>query len=184
MALILASKSPRRVELIQKITTDVKVVPSDVEEVVPEGTPPEKVAQVLSGIKALWVARQYPDELILGADTVVVLGETIMGKPKDQDDCRRMMKALSGAVHQVYTGVTLVQRGETESFTCRTDVEFYPLSEQEIEEYVRSDEPYDKAGGYGIQGHAGLFVKRIDGDYFNIMGLPLSMVYQRLKGRL
>ncbi len=181
MRLILASASPRRQELIALISDNVLCSPSGVEEVVPDGTAVTEIALCLATQKAQAVAETYPDDVVIGCDTAVVLGNEVLGKPKDKDDARRMVKALSGKVHQVITGCALCQKGKTEGFSCVTDVEFFELSDSEIEEYINSIEPYDKAGGYGIQGKASLFVKGIKGDYFNVVGLPVSELNRRLK---
>ena len=181
MRLILASASPRRQELISLISDNVLCSPSGVEEVVPKGTAAKEIALCLATQKAKSVAESYPDDVVIGCDTAVILGREVLGKPKDKDDARRMMKALSGKVHQVVTGCALCLKGKTEGFSCVTDVEFFELSDSEIEEYISGNEPYDKAGGYGIQGKASLFVKGIKGDYFNVVGLPVSELNRRLK---
>ena len=181
MKLILASASPRRQELISLISDNVLCAPSGVEEVVPEGTAVAQIALCLAKQKAHAVAKEYPDEVVIGCDTAVIFEDTVLGKPKDKEDARRMMKALSGNVHQVVTGCALCCKGKCENFSCVTDVEFFELTDSEIEEYISSDEPYDKAGGYGIQGKASLFVKGIKGDYFNVVGLPVSELNRRLK---
>ncbi len=184
MRLILASASPRRQELIALISDNVLCSPSGVEEVIPEGTKVMEIALCLARQKAKAVAESYPDDVVIGCDTAVILGDEVLGKPKDKDDARRMMKALSGKVHQVVTGCALCKEGRTEGFSCITDVEFFELSDSEIEEYISSEEPYDKAGGYGIQGKASLFVKGIKGDYFNVVGLPVSELNRRLRSFL
>lgn len=124
--------------------------------------------------KALEVAARHPEDLVIGADTVVAVDGQILGKPKDHDHCVAMLSQLSGRTHQVYTGVALIHGGDVKVFYDVTDVEFYPLSQEDILWYAGLDEPYDKAGGYGIQGKGGLLVKGICGDYFNVMGFPLA----------
>lgn len=119
--------------------------------------------------------------MVIGADTVVVLDGQIMGKPKNHADCVRMISALSGREHEVLTGVAIVVNGRTESFYQRTAVRFLPLTEEEIQWYASLDEPYDKAGAYGIQGYGGLLVEGICGDYFNVMGLPIASLRRRLR---
>lgn len=179
--IILASASPRRRELLSLITEDFKVIPSDAEETVPENIETEKTAEYLAEIKAKAVAEKYPLDIVIGSDTCVVAEGKILGKPKDKNDARQMMQTLSGKTHKVITGCAIVKGSKTVSFSVETSVEFYPLSEEQIEEYINSSEPYDKAGGYGIQGKAALFVKGIKGDYFNVVGLPIAELNLKLK---
>ena len=124
------------------------------------------------------------DELVLGADTVVVLDDKILGKPKDKDDAFNMIKALSGRVHSVFTGVCVVGKGVSMTFSEETKVEFLPLTDDEINAYINTDEPYDKAGAYGIQGLASKFIRGIQGDYFNVVGLPVSRIYEKIIKKL
>lgn len=179
--IILASASPRRRELLSIITDDFKVIPSDAEETVPDNIKTEKAAEYLAKIKAKAVAEKYPFDIVIGSDTCVVAEGKILGKPKDKDDARQMMQMLSNKTHKVITGCAIVKDSEITSFSTETLVEFYPLSEEQIEEYISSSEPYDKAGGYGIQGKASLFVKGIKGDYFNVVGLPVAELNLKLK---
>lgn len=181
MRLILASASPRRQELISLISENVICAPSGVEEVVPEGLDVSEIPLCLASQKAAAVAKNFPDDLVIGCDTGVILDGEILGKPKDKDDARRMMTALSGRVHMVITGCSLCFKGESRGFSSVTEVEFFELSKQEIEDYINTPEPYDKAGGYGIQGKASLFVKGIKGDYFNVVGLPVSELNRQLR---
>ena len=167
MKLVLASQSPRRRELLEWIQKDFIVQASSAEEVIPPGATPYEAVELLATTKAQAVAKDYPDCVVIGADTVV--------------DCVRMLSALSGREHEVYTGVALVVNGKTESFYERTAVRFLPLTEEEINWYANLDEPYDKAGAYGIQGYGSLLVKGICGDYFNVMGLPVAALNRRLK---
>ena len=186
MKFILASQSPRRKELLSRVVSDFDVRVSHVEEVVPAGLQPQEVVMHLAKIKAEAVARELRLEqpaqrfAVIGADTVVVLDHQIMGKPKDRADCVRMLSALSGREHAVYTGAAVVVDGRTESFYERTAVRFLPLSDEEINWYASLDEPYDKAGAYGIQGYGSLLVEGICGDYFNVMGLPVASLRRRL----
>lgn len=186
MKFILASQSPRRKELLSRVVSDFDVRVSHVEEVVPASLQPQEVVMHLAKIKAEAVARELRLEqpaqrfAVIGADTVVVLDHQIMGKPKDRADCVRMLSALSGREHAVYTGVAVVVDGRTESFYERTAVRFLPLSDEEINWYASLDEPYDKAGAYGIQGYGSLLVEGICGDYFNVMGLPVASLRRRL----
>ena len=186
MKFILASQSPRRKELLSRVVSDFDVCVSHVEEVVPAGLQPQEVVMHLAKIKAEAVARELRLEqpaqrfAVIGADTVVALDHQIMGKPKDRADCVRMISALSGREHAVYTGVAVVVDDRTESFYERTAVRFLQLSDEEINWYASLDEPYDKAGAYGIQGYGSLLVEGICGDYFNVMGLPVASLRRRL----
>ncbi len=187
MNLVLASQSPRRRELLSLIQKDFTVQSSCVEEIVPEGLTAEETVVYLAKLKAEEVAQRLKTStdsqktVVIGADTVVVLDGEIMGKPKNRDDCIRMISLLSGRQHEVYTGVAIVVKGQTESFYQRTAVRFLDLTKEEIEWYASLQEPYDKAGAYGIQGFGSLLVEGIDGDYFNVMGLPVAALNRRLK---
>lgn len=179
--LILASASPRRQELLHLITHDFIVKTSDVDESVIYASTAKELVEKLAQAKAQAVAQQNPADTVIGCDTVVDLDGVPLGKPKDKNQAREMMRALSGRVHLVHTGVCLVQADKTVTFSQTSEVEFSPLSEEEIESYISTDEPYDKAGGYGIQGGAAKFICAIKGCYFNIMGLPVSALYRRMK---
>lgn len=202
MRIILASASPRRKELLKKLFPDFEVIPAKGTEVYTKQHPSE-IVQELSGQKAAEIEQtlygmadtaqkaadiiyeQSRDYLILGADTVVALRDQILGKPRDVSHAKEMLRMLAGNVHQVYTGVTLIivlhgKRQCIEFAEC-THVRFYPMTDAEIEAYVRSGEPMDKAGSYGIQGLGGRFVQGIDGDYQNVVGLPTARIYQVLK---
>lgn len=171
---ILASASPRRRELLKFITDDFIIKASSAEETVPENLPAEEAPEFLAMLKAKDIATENPQSLVIGADTCVIADGKILGKPKDKADAVSMLKALSGKTHKVITGCALAKEGRSISFSVTTEVEFFPLSEQEIMEYAESSEPFDKAGSYGIQGKGGLFVKKINGDYFNVVGLPIA----------
>ena len=175
MKLVLASKSPRRSEILKYAGIDFTVRVADADETIPEGTTPCDAVVFLAARKAMAVERA-DDELVLGADTVVVLDDKILGKPKDKDDAFKMIKALSGRVHSVFTGVCVVGKGVSMTFSEETKVEFLPLTDDEINAYINTDEPYDKAGAYGIQGLASKFIRGIQGDYFNVVGLPVSRI--------
>lgn len=181
MNLILASQSPRRRELLSFIQKDFQVCASNAEEIIPDGLKPHEVVMHLAKIKAEQVAHEHPEAVVVGADTVVVLDGQIMGKPKDHEDCVRMISALSGREHEVFTGVAIVANGRTDSFYQRTAVRFLKLTKEEIDWYASLDEPYDKAGAYGIQGYGSLLIEGINGDYFNVMGLPVSLLARHLK---
>lgn len=179
---ILASASPRRQELIKLIFDRVEILPADCDETLPEGIGAREAVEYLSKIKNDASARLTDKEnLIISADTVVAVDDEILGKPVDKADARRMISLLSGKVHQVYTGVTLSLNGKVKTFSEKTDVEFFCLTENEIEEYISSSEPYDKAGAYGIQGKAGLLVKGIKGDYYNVVGFPVARLKRELE---
>lgn len=179
--IILASQSPRRQELIRNITSDFSVVVSDAEEVLPEGLAPEEVPAYLAGIKAQAVAAEHKGDVVIGADTVVILNNEVLGKPKDKDDAFHMLSSLSGKVHTVITGCAIIQNGEMTTFAEHTRVEFYPLSDREILDYIATGEPFDKAGAYGIQGKGSVLVKRIEGDFFNVMGLPVARLKREME---
>lgn len=176
--IILASKSPRRQELLQYITKDFVVKSAEVDESLPEGISPSDAVLYLSRIKAEPLANE--GDTVIGADTVVAIDGKILGKPTDDDDSRRMLKMLSGRSHSVFTGVTIIKDGEAESFYVETKVKFFDLSDDEIERYIATREPCDKAGAYGIQGYGSLLVEKIDGDYFNVVGLPISKLNRLL----
>ena len=179
--LVLASASPRRQELIQLLGLRAEIHPSGIAEDVTEADP-SLLVQKLAFQKAEDVAKQYPkDYLVIGADTVVFFEDRILGKPKSEEDAYRMLSALSGRAHQVYTGVSLHFQGKKMGFYEKTEVQFVRLTEREILDYIESKEPMDKAGAYGIQGRFAPFVKGIAGDYYNVMGLPLARLYQALK---
>jgi len=182
--LILASNSPRRRELLENAGFEFDVQPSEIEEFPLPGEAPEAYARRLAQDKALSVAASSaPGSIVLGADTVVAIDGEILEKPAGAPDAARMLRTLSGHTHRVITGICLVRAPEN-VLACThetTAVTFRYLSEEEIESYVASGEPFDKAGGYAIQGLASRFVTRIEGCYFNVVGLPIPMVYEIVK---
>ncbi|MBD5080604.1 MAG: septum formation protein Maf [Ruminococcaceae bacterium] len=181
MSLILASASPRRKELLSCITEDFKVIPAKNEEKIDLALSPDKAVIYVAGQKAEEVSALYPKDIVIGADTTVFCQNIPLGKPKDSDDAKEMLKMLSGKVHKVITAAVIAVGGKAvRSFAEETEVEFYPLSEEEIDLYVKSGEPMDKAGAYGIQGKGSLLIKGIKGDYYNVMGLPVSRLYREL----
>ncbi len=180
MRLVLASASPRRQELISLISKDVLCKPSGVDEVIPDGIAVEEIPLCFATQKARAVAKLYPREAVIGADTAVISENRILGKPKSKQEAREMLVALSGKKHLVVTGCFLCCNGKSRGFSSLTEVEFYHLDSEEIEAYINTPEPYDKAGGYGIQGKACLFVKGIRGDYFNVVGLPVAQLSREL----
>lgn len=184
MRIILASASPRRRELLNQLGLEFEVIVSDVEEVITK-TLPAEVVEELSYIKAKDVFdKTQGDVLVIGSDTVVAYENRILGKPRDMEDAKETLSLLSGNSHFVYTGVTLFKRecGEVthKTFHEATRVEFYPMSREEIEWYVASGECSDKAGSYAIQGLGGRFVKSIEGDYNNVVGLPIARLYHEM----
>ena len=180
MNIVLASASPRRRELLQRAGVTFTVRVSDADEQISSDTPPHEAVMSLARQKAQAVAKSCPDDLVIGADTVVVNDGAILGKPADAADAVRMLRMLSGKTHTVYTGVCLLSPGKTETFFEQTQVTFYPLTQQEIEAYVATGEPMDKAGAYGIQGRGCTLVQGICGDYFNVVGLPVAALCRRL----
>ncbi len=179
--LILASKSPRRKELLSFITEDFRIIPAVGEERADRTLPPDEYVCELARHKAEEIAARYPDDIIIGADTVVAIGGEILGKPKDAADAKRMLRMLSGAEHHVYTGVCIISGNRKTGFAEDTAVRFFELSDKEIEDYTATGEPFDKAGAYGIQGIGALLVSGITGDYYNVMGLPVGRLARELK---
>jgi len=182
--IILASNSPRRKELLAGLDIDfsVRVIP-DIDESYPQELPTTQIAEYISKKKAHAYQQQMaPDELVITADTVVILGQQVMGKPKDADEAHSMLSQLSGQTHQVITGVTLTTQERTMSFSVSTDVAFKTLSDSEIRYYVEKYRPFDKAGAYGIQEWIGYIgVTALHGSYYNVMGLPVQRIYEALK---
>ena len=179
--IILASGSPRRQELLKLVTEDFEICPVDADETIPEGMPVQMAAAFLADLKASSCAKLFPDKIVIGCGTIVVHEGEMMGKPKDREDAFRMLRRLSGEVHSVLTGVSLYYNTQTTVFTTETSVEFYTLSNDEINAYLDTGEPFDKAGAYGIQGKGSLLVRGIEGDYFNVVGLPVASLSRNLK---
>lgn len=185
---ILASASPRRKELLEQVGAEFEIIPAGGEEVI-TGSKPQEVVVALAVQKAKEVEQRFLNDtdgavVVLGADTVVAFGGQILGKPEDEADAQRMLSMLSGNTHSVYTGVAVVVRkdGKTEllSFYEETKVTMYPMEERQILSYIRTGEPMDKAGAYGIQGKGALYIKEIQGDYNNVVGLPVAKIFQRM----
>ena len=182
MKIILASASPRRKELMALAGIPFEARPVDADETILCCTPPEGAVMMLATRKAQLAAEHFPDDLIIGADTIVAVGKHIYGKPDTSEEAFEMLSALSGKTHQVFTGVCIYTKsGHRNAFCTRTDVTFFPLSEEEIRAYIATGEPMDKAGAYGIQGKGALLVEKIDGDYYNVVGLPISRLVRDLK---
>ncbi len=172
--IILASSSPRRAKLLKDAGIDFLVEASDIEEVIDEHLVPKDIVIDLAIQKAEVVSIKHPEDTIIAADTIVVFNNQILGKPSDEEDAYRMLKMLSSETHEVFTGVAL-QRGEKKySFCSKTEVKMKKLSDLEIREYIKTKEPMDKAGAYGIQGLGGALVESYQGDFFTIVGLPLK----------
>ena len=180
MKLILASASPRRQKLIRMIDPNAVFLPADADETVTGNVSVWDRPALLAVRKGEIIAKQHPDCLVLGCDTSVIAGDAILGKPRDKEDARRMLSLLSGRTHSVVTGCALFYREKRHIFSERTEVTFYPLTEKEILDYIETDEPMDKAGAYGIQGLGGLFVKGINGDYTNVVGLPTARLKREI----
>lgn len=183
--LILASGSPRRRALLELVQIPFEVITSKTDETI-EPLPPQETVMQLARRKAMAVwERIETEDIVLGSDTIVSLDGKILGKPADEEEAARMLRLLAGRAHEVYTGVALLtrQNGELREkvFYEKAQVEMYPMSEEEIRSYIATGEPMDKAGAYGIQGRAAIYIKGIAGDYHTVVGLPVARVYQELK---
>lgn len=177
---ILASASPRRKELLALALDDFDVIAANLEEIVPPELPVSEGPAYLALQKARTLAVKYPDALIIGCDTGVIIDGQMLGKPADEEDARRMLTLLSARIHTVITGCCLCFQGKERVFQEETDVEFYPLRHGEIRSYIETGEPFDKAGGYGIQGKGALLIRGIRGDYYNVMGLPVARLVREI----
>ena len=184
--IILASASPRRKELMTMASLSFDVIVSDCDETI-EYDGPEDMVRKLSLLKAKNVAEKIQKtetepHIVIGADTIVYFQNQILGKPKNEEDAFRMLQAMSGKTHTVYTGVTLIDSasGQTETFCEATKVEFYDVTDEEIRAYIATGDPLDKAGSYGVQGRGCFLVKRIEGDYFTVVGLPIAHLLREL----
>ena len=182
MGIILASASPRRRELLNLLGVDFTVKCSEIDEFIDAGLPVADEIKRLSYEKAAAVSRDFPDDIIIAADTAVTLDGKVFGKPKDSDEAFLMLKTLSGKTHEVITGVT-VKRGEkTDTRAAVTKVNFRHLTDKEIKSYIATGDPFDKAGGYALQGISCIFATGISGDHFNVYGLPVGMLADMLRG--
>ena len=182
MGIVLASKSPRRKELLSLLGVDFKVLSADVDETINETLPVIDEIKRLSCDKAKAVLVQAAkDDLIIAADTVVALDNCVFGKPENRDEAKRMLKTLSGKTHKVITGVTVISGNKTDTRAAVTEVTFRKLSDREIDAYIDTGDPFDKAGGYALQGVSCIFVSGISGDHFNVYGLPLTMLANMLR---
>ena len=183
MNLILASQSPRRKELLQILGYPFSVIPSSIDETPAAGENPESFVVRVARDKGIEVAARVSQSVVLSADTVVTIDDEILGKPDDEDEAHRMLRKLSGRDHWVYTAVTVVNQVKQEILDGieRTRVWFKFLSDAEIQDYIRRENVLDKAGAYGIQGYAAVYIPRIEGNYYNVMGLPLPLVHDLLQ---
>ncbi len=178
---ILASNSPRRRKYLSFLDIEYDVEPSDIEEVIDPALSPEVVAEDIAYDKAFDIFQKHPNEIVLGFDTIVVLDGEILGKPQDEKDAKRMIKALSGKCHKVITGCAIITEGQSRSFHSTTNVYVESLDDHEIDAYIATKEPMDKAGAYGLQGYFSKHVSAVEGDYFTVIGLPVSKLYKNLK---
>jgi septum formation protein len=179
--LILASGSPRRKQLLTRVSFSFDTVVSHADETVHPNHTPAEAVEFLARKKAAQVARRYPGTVVLGADTVVSIDGTILGKPADRNEAKKMLELLSGRTHEVFTGVAILSAERKSIFHTAASVSFWDLSEEEIASYIASGEPMDKAGGYGIQGLGSALVKEIQGDFYTIVGLPVSRTVRALR---
>ena len=178
--IILASASPRRKEILELADLKFDVMPSDAQEITTK-TAPNEVVMELASIKAKDIYKKSEKQsMVVGADTVVAYQGQILGKPADEADAKRMLTMLSGQTHEVYTGVCLIEDGEAKTFYEETKVTFYEISDEQIDRYIKTGEPMDKAGSYGIQGKAAVFIKGIEGDYYNVVGFPIARFLQEI----
>jgi septum formation protein len=182
--LVLASQSPRRREMLRRLGLAFEVHPSDVDETIPEGLSPAGAVEAIAHRKAEAVAARFPDALVLGADTVVVLDRAVLGKPATEQEAAEMLGSLSGRSHTVYSGIAVIHSASGRAAVAHeaTEVTFAPLAADEIAAYVATGSPMDKAGAYGIQDdHGALLIEGVRGDYYNVVGLPLRRLYRTLQ---
>lgn len=179
--IILASGSPRRKELLELLHVDFEIITSNVEEVIKSNLSHEEVVMDIAKQKALDIAKDHKDKIVLGFDTLVIFNDIPLGKPKNKDDAFFMLKQLSGNTHQVLTGCCIIEGDAISTFYDQALVTFSNLSDQEIQEYIDTDEPMDKAGAYGIQGYGAKFIENVNGDFYSVMGLPINKLYKKLK---
>jgi septum formation protein len=178
---LLASTSPRRKELLELLGLSFSVIASNVDEVFDESIPIEEAIMELAYQKALAVFRHHKEEIVLGFDTDVVVDGVILGKPKDAEDAKRMLRMLSDKTHVVVTGGAILSKAVSTSFYEKARVTFFPMDDSEIDTYIATGEPFDKAGAYAVQGFGARYIKSIQGDFYTIMGLPVARLYHELK---
>ncbi len=179
--IILASQSPRRRELLTDIVSDFEIIPSNADETVPSDIKIKDIPQYLSLLKARDIAKKYENDIVIGADTIVVVDDEVLNKPKNEEDARRMLSLLSNRRHKVCTGCAIVCGEREHSFFEETEVEFFELSQDEIDSYIKTGDCMDKAGAYGIQSQGKTLVKAIFGDYYNVVGLPVGRLKRELE---
>ena len=178
--IILASASPRRKEILELADLKFDILPSNAQEITTK-TAPNEVVMELASIKAKDIyEKSEKQSMIVGADTVVAYQGQILGKPTDEADAKRMLTMLSGQTHEVYTGVCVIEDEQIKTFYEETKVTFYEISDEQIDRYIKTGEPMDKAGSYGIQGKAAVFIKGIEGDYYNVVGFPIARFLQEI----
>ena len=181
MKIILASQSPRRKELLGQLVPSFEVVPADIDETINEKDTPKEYVDKMASSKSEVVAASYPTDLVIASDTIVAIDDEILGKPTSREDAFLMLKKMSGRKHMVYTTVVLQQGKKIRKETVPAEVTFFTLTDEEINQYLDTGEHKDKAGAYGIQGAASVFVKKVNGDYYSIVGFPVGVVHQMLK---
>lgn len=181
MKIILASNSPRRHELMKLLNLDYEIQASHIEEINDLSLSHEELVMDLAFQKAHAIFKDNKDALVLGFDTLVIIDDLILGKPKDEAEAKHFLQILSGKTHKVLTGCAMIKKGYSRSFYTQSLVTFWDISEKEIDDYIKTKEPMDKAGAYGIQDHGSIFIKSISGDYFTIVGFPISRINQELK---
>lgn len=176
--IILASSSPRRRELLQNLGLEFQIHPSGTDETFNDGLKPGEIVELLAERKAKDVARSYSQGLVIGSDTIVVVNDKVLGKPKDHQEAFEMLSSLQGGLHQVYSGLAVIDAGsqECKKGHVKTDVVMRAVSDQEIHDYILTGEPMDKAGSYAIQGLGSIFITGIQGDYFSVVGLPVQLL--------
>jgi septum formation protein len=180
MNIILASKSPRRTEILSMMNIDHLVIPSKEKEVIDPTLTPTEVVMSLAYQKAKSIAVNHPNDLVIGADTIVVINNEILGKPKDYNDAVRMLSLLENNTHQVITGVSIIKGNYIDTFYVVSNVTFKPMTKEDIDNYISLENVYDKAGSYAIQGEHATFIDHIEGDYYNIVGLPKDELQKHL----
>ncbi|MBN2877358.1 MAG: septum formation protein Maf [Bacilli bacterium] len=178
--IILASNSPRRKELMKFLGYDFEIIASDIEEVINPKMEHDELVMDLAFQKAYSIFKDHKEDIVIGFDTLVVVDDFVLGKPKDQEEAAVFLNILSNRTHRVLTGCTILTRGFSKSFISEALVTFYPMDEQEIKDYIETGEPMDKAGAYGIQGYGAKFVNKVNGDYFTIVGFPIAKLYHEL----
>ena len=179
--LILASSSPRRKELLSLLKIPFDIIVSDIDESINLENDLDKEIENLSYKKAYAVFKDHQDSIVIGSDTIVILNNKVLGKPKDKEEAKEMLRSLQDNTHTVLTAVTIISKDKYDTFSIKADVTFNHMDEEEIEEYVNTNEPLDKAGSYAIQGDGAKYIKQVNGDYYAVIGLPISEVYNRLK---